>query len=330
MVGRSPIDMSLPPCGEGVGDGGVGWRPADWPHLGALNGAPESHPHPLPPPRKGEGLIPAAPADVETPATSQTVSPWGPPNPPPAPAPPPAQPSRVSEFVWGLISTLLLAAWVAWQMNWVWGTAVILGLFVHEFGHVLVINWAGSGPSRIRIIPFLGGAATMTRPPDSQIKGVLIALSGPVFGLIAALPFFVLAERTGQAIWEGGAFVIAALNLLNLAPAPPLDGSKALGPLLARIHPALERGALAIVGVLAVAWTFSRGSIIVPLFISLSVMASLRRGLGRPPSRPFTWSEWLLGLALYALALALCAAVAVVAAQGAHINSRFFSFGGVR
>ena len=35
--------------------------------------------------------------------------------------------------------------------------AGMIGLFVHEGGHMLVINALGCGPSRLRIIPFLGG-----------------------------------------------------------------------------------------------------------------------------------------------------------------------------
>jgi Zn-dependent protease len=260
-------------------------------------------------------------------AEADTVSPWGSPS-PPAPTPP-AGPSRLQTLAWGLVSTLLLAAWIAWQMGWLWAVAAVFGVFVHEFGHVLVINWAGSGPSRIRIIPFFGGAATMERPPDSDFKGVLIALAGPVFGLLATLPFFGLSALTGRPAWQSGAFVIAAINLLNLAPAPPLDGSKALGPILARVHPALERLALFAVGAFAVAWTFSRGSIILPVFISLSVLASLRAGRLRAPAAPLTWTEWTVGLVFYLGALAICGAIAAMAAVGAGVSFNL-SFGGVR
>jgi Zn-dependent protease len=260
-------------------------------------------------------IVPAAP-----------ISPWA-----DAPAvdipPSPKEPSRLQALLWGVTGTLLLAAWLSYQMGLLWGIAAVIGVFVHEFGHVLVINWAGSGPSRIRIIPFFGGAATMARPPDTELKGVLIALSGPVFGLLAALPFFGLAAATEQPAWLTGAFVIAGFNLLNLAPAPPLDGSKALGPVLARIHPLLERGALLAVGLAAIAWSFSRGAWWIALFIGLSIFASLRTAQLRPAARPLSWSEWALALALYILAVALCGGLLWLAAAGAGIGSHFFSFG---
>lgn len=261
-------------------------------------------------------------------ATAVPVSPWA--DPPAAEAPPAAAKPRpwLSSFAWGVLSTLLLAAWLSLALGPLWGLALIVGVFVHEFGHVLVINWAGSGPSRIRIVPFLGGAATMSRPPDTELKGVLIALAGPVFGLVAALPFFALAAWLGEPGWLVGAFVISGFNLLNLAPAPPLDGSKALGPLLARVHPALERVALVLVGGLAVIWTFSRGNLPAALFIGLSLLASLRAARLRPASRALGWGEWALGLALYGLAVGLCGAVVWLSAAGAHIDPHFFSFGG--
>lgn len=268
-------------------------------------------------------IVPAAP-----------ISPWA--DPPVAPTtaaqtpPPVVQPSRLTSFFWGVVSTLLLAAWISWQLGWLWGLSAVAGVFVHEFGHVLVINWAGSGPSRIRIIPFFGGAASMERPPETELKGVLIALAGPVFGLVAALPFFGLAAWTGQSAWLTGAVVICGFNLLNLAPAPPLDGSKALGPMLAKIHPLLERAALLVVGLAAMAWTFSRGSWLVPLFIGLSIFVSLRAAQLRPSSRALTWSEWALGLTLYGLALGLCGGVLWLAASGSHLNAPLFSFGGAR
>jgi hypothetical protein len=137
---------------------------------------------------------------TENAAAAPVVSPWGTAD---APAPEAAKPaarsaSPAQEFAWGLISTLLLAGWVALWAGPLGAVALVGGVFVHEFGHLMVINWAGAGPSRIRIIPFFGGAATMSRIPDSDFKGVLIALAGPAFGLLFALPFWGLAAATGQ------------------------------------------------------------------------------------------------------------------------------------
>jgi len=268
-----------------------------------------------------------APIIAETPA----VSPWG----PPAEAPPApelerlAKPTPANQFVWGLISTLILAAWIALWAGWLGAVALVGGVFVHEFGHLMVINRAGCGPSRIRIIPFFGGAATMSKAPQSDFIGVLIALAGPAFGLVAAIPFVALGLATGQRGWLAGAFYVGALNLINLAPAAPLDGSKALGPALARIHPWLERGALVVIALLALAWSLQRGSW---LFAAVIGFGALRAFTAmRLAARPLSAAEWAGSVALYALVVGACLAVTLWAAQGAGIGLRLLSgFGGAR
>ena len=226
------------------------------------------------------------------------------------------EPSPASRLIWGLISTALLAGWIAWHMGWVWAVAGVFGVFVHEFGHVLAMNALGSGPGRIVIVPFVGGAAIPKRAPSSEFRGVLIALAGPVFGLLAMAPFFTAFAATGQTVWLGGAFFIAVINLLNLAPAPPLDGSKAFGPALAWVHPWIERGALILIGALVVLWAVQRGSWIFAVFVGLGVLSAVRSGQIRTPSRRLTTPEWLGSLALYAAALALCLGAVLFAVGG--------------
>jgi hypothetical protein len=201
--------------------------------------------------------------------------------------------------------------------------ALVGGVFVHEFGHLLVINWAGSGPSTIRIIPFLGGAASMRRAPDSDFKGVLIALAGPAFGLLAALPFALVGEFSGQKSWLVGVFYVGALNLINLAPAAPLDGAKALGPVLGRIHPWLERIVLLAIAIGVLAWALVSGNWLFALVVALgATRAFLMTGAG-PVSRPLTLVEWLGALALYAVVVALCAAVTLWAIRAGGVEPQF-------
>jgi len=272
---------------------------------------------------------------AETPLTENAVvAPWGTAD-APVPEPPPAAgaaraASPASEFVWGLISTLLLAGWIALWAGWMGAVALVGGVFVHEFGHLMVINWAGAGPSRIRIIPFFGGAATMRRVPDSDFKGVLIALAGPAFGLLAALPFWALAAFTGQRGWLAGAFYVGALNLINLAPAAPLDGAKAFGPVLGRIHPQLERAALVVIALVALAWAIERGSLLFAGVIAFGALRAFAAGGVRPAARRLSAPEWLASVALYLLVIAACAAVTVAAAGGAGIGLRLLQFGGGR
>lgn len=215
---------------------------------------------------------------------------------------------------WAIVSTLLLGGLIWWWTgSWVIVVALIFGLLVHEYGHVLAMNRLGMGPAKIYIIPFLGGLAKAQRNPRSEWDGVLVALAGPAFGLLAAAPFFGLWQITGQPAWLTGAFAIALINLVNLAPAPPLDGSKALGPVLARIHPMLEWAALLITGALVVWWGVSNGSFLFAAFLGIALIGHLRRGAWRPYGRPLTWGEAGLSAVLFLVTTAACVAVGVAA-----------------
>jgi Zn-dependent protease len=213
-----------------------------------------------------------------------------------------------------IISSALLAAWIGWQMGWAWAAAGIVGLLVHELGHLVMINLLGCGPGRIHFIPFLGGAATMSRPPNTEFKGVLIALAGPLAGLLAAVPFIFIFEQTDERAWLGGIYFIGMINLINLAPAPPLDGSKALGPALARIHPWLERGALFLVGAAAVGYAAWTRNYLFSLLVGLSLVSLLRtRPVARPTGERLTLVQWLASVGLWMIALALCLKVVIFA-----------------
>ena len=197
--------------------------------------------------------------------------------------------------------------------SWVVAVAVIWGLLVHEYGHVLAMNRVGMGPARIYIIPFLGGLAKGQRPPTSEWHGVLVSLAGPFFGLLAAIPFFALYVALNGPAWLIGAAVIAAINLVNLAPAPPLDGSKAIGPVLAKIHPWLERGAMILIGALVVYWGVMTGRWILAAFLAIALIGHLRRGFWRPDGRQLTVRESVFSVGLFLATAAACAGVGLAA-----------------
>lgn len=239
--------------------------------------------------------------------------------------------------LWAIVSTGLLGGFIWWASgSWIVALAAIVGLFVHEYGHVLAMNRLGMGPAKIFIIPFLGGAARASRLPKSEWDGVLVSLAGPAFGLMAAVPFLVLYIATRESTWLLGVFTIAMLNLINLAPAPPLDGSKALGPVLARIHPMVEIAAIGLVGLIVVAWGVSNGSLIFAAFLALSLIGHLRRGRWRPEGRRLDWREAGFSVGLFVATTLACVGVALAAllplaggslTDALAIGARYFEFG---
>ena len=253
-------------------------------------------------------------------------------------AAPAAEPplDRGQHPVWAVLSTLLLGGFI-WYLtqSWVIAVAAIWGLLVHEYGHVLAMNRLGMGPARIYIIPFLGGVAKSQRLPQSEWHGVLVSLAGPAFGLLAAIPFFAGFIVTNNGLWLQGVFAIAIINLVNLAPAPPLDGSKALGPVLARIHPLLEKAAMVLVGGLVVVWGVTNGSYILAAFLALALIGHLRRGAWRPEGRQLTGGEAVRSVGLFLLTAAACAGLVLAAlmpvtnslAEALALGGRYFEFG---
>ena len=255
-------------------------------------------------------------SDIET--SPRKPGPWDA-TPAPSPARDTVPDSAVVEpaekdqsLVWALISTGLMAGFLWWiSGSVVVAAAVLVGLFVHEAGHVLAMNRLGMGPARIYIIPFLGGLAKARRAPKSEWHGVLVALAGPAFGLLAMIPFVAVGLALRQPEWLAGAFFVALLNLVNLVPAPPLDGSKALGPVLTRVHPRLEQVVLLLIGGLAVWWGVSTGRFILAVFLAIAVIGHLRRGAWRPDEGPLSIGQAMQSLGLYLATGAVCAAAAV-------------------
>lgn len=199
---------------------------------------------------------------------------------------------------------LLYLAWVSG--SWVVALVVLVGLVVHEGGHALAMTKAGCGPVRMIFIPFLGGLAVASRPPRTQFVGALIALAGPAVGITMVVPALTLFYVTGNEGWVIGAFFIAILNILNLFPAPPLDGSHIVGPVLARINPHLERYVAVGLGAVAALWAAASGSYLIAFFIGLSTFSVLRFGVQRGHSTPLEGNESALSLGLYLAVATLC------------------------
>ncbi|WP_332625055.1 site-2 protease family protein [Brevundimonas sp.] len=213
----------------------------------------------------------------------------------------------------GLVLSTLLMVGFLWFLtqSWVIAVSLMFALLVHEYGHVLAMNRLGMGPARIYVIPFLGGLAKATHEPKNEWIGVLVSLAGPAFGLLAMVPLVAIGLATGDGQWMAAAFFVAMLNLINLVPAPPLDGSKALGPVLARVHPQLEKLVLLVIGVAVVVWGITTGRYILAVFLGLAIWGHLSKGGLRSVTGPLSWKQAGLSLGLFVLTAVACGGAAV-------------------
>jgi len=121
----------------------------------------------------------------------------------------------------------------------VFGPAFAIGLvmliFVHEMGHVLVI-WRKKLPASAPIfIPFLGAAIFLKQRPQDPLTDAQISYGGPALGSVGAFVCFAIYLQTQNPLWLVYAHLGFFLNLFNLAPAVPLDGGwivRAISPKL--------------------------------------------------------------------------------------------------
>ncbi|MEI7931837.1 MAG: site-2 protease family protein [Alphaproteobacteria bacterium] len=222
--------------------------------------------------------------------------------------PPPAS-APEQNLAWNLRSTLILAIWLGWNNTWQFAVAGVSGILVHELGHALTINAFGLGPSRIHLVPFFGGLATQPKPSPTQMRSVLISLAGPAFGLLAAIPFFVMYGVTNVAAWRDGVIFIAAINMLNLFPARPLDGARAIGPVLRRIHPWVELSVAGLLGLIGIVASLLLGMYIIAVVIGFSIVGLVRNHNVEASGTPLSGGEMAGALGLYALTGLLCLAV---------------------
>jgi len=229
------------------------------------------------------------------------------------PAPKPIQPKKARNGQVTLVVSTLLMVGFLWFLtgSWVIAGSLMFALFVHEYGHVLAMNRLGMGPAKIYVIPFLGGLAKGQTAPRTEWIGVLVSLAGPAFGLLAMLPLLAVWAVTGNVEWVAAAFFVAMLNLINLVPAPPLDGSKALGPVLAKVHPMLEKLVLLAIGIAVVGWGVMTGRYILAVFLGLAIWGHLSKGGLRNYEGPLSGGEAVKSLGLFVLTAAVCSGAAV-------------------
>jgi len=124
-----------------------------------------------------------------------------------------------SPFIWALIFAISL----------------VVSIFLHEFGHVLVAQAQGFKVRYISLM-MLGGVSQMERLPVEPLAEFEVAIIGPLVSLgIAGLLFWIRAVSLSANLdfycyWVGQTNL--ALGIFNLLPAFPTDGGRVLRSIL--------------------------------------------------------------------------------------------------
>ncbi|MEM6393782.1 MAG: site-2 protease family protein [Planctomycetota bacterium] len=150
---------------------------------------------------------------------------------------------------WWSTALVLLISGVAFVLlgsaYWDWRLAVMLVpiLLLHEAGHWVAMKGLGYRDLRMFFLPLLGAAVTGTERDARAWKRVVVALAGPVPGMVLAVPVGLVgsywqvhgvpgwlpgggaAGGVGVAEWMVELAVLTVvINLFNLLPVLPLDG----------------------------------------------------------------------------------------------------------
>jgi len=175
---------------------------------------------------------------------------------------------------WKTLLSMLVFLGVYVQMwGWKFALGFVVGIYIHEMGHVAALTRYGIEATAPMFIPGLGALVRLKQYPADAREDARVGLAGPVWGLGAALLAGAIGYVTGAAIWLAIAQATAFINLFNLIPFWQLDGGRGF-------H-ALSRGQRWIAAaVIAGVWAVSHQGLLVLLLI-LAVVQAMRGGAER-------------------------------------------------
>ncbi len=142
------------------------------------------------------------------------------------------------------------------------GAVFLVGLVIHEWGHVVAMKRVGIPTRGFYLIPFVGGVAFANRPFAHPGEEAFVAAAGPVFGLLSLPLCWVLAYGASGGHVEAASTatqIVAFLNLFNLLPIAPLDGGRILRSVVSCISPRATWvfSILSVIGALVLSWVLS-------------------------------------------------------------------------
>jgi Zn-dependent protease len=115
----------------------------------------------------------------------------------------------------------------AYMFKWGWGTAtgVVFLVLVHEMGHVFSAKYYRIPVTAPMFIPFVGAYVLLKSRPLDAWTNAIISYAGPLAGGLGGWAALLLEPILGWPSLLTVAFYTFLLNLFNLLPIPPLDGS---------------------------------------------------------------------------------------------------------
>lgn len=110
--------------------------------------------------------------------------------------------------------------------GWPLACGIVASIYIHEMGHVSVLERFGLAASAPMFIPGVGALVLLRQHISDPIVDARIGLAGPVWGLGAGAAALAVSWLTGNSTWGAIAELTGFINLFNLIPVWQLDGSR--------------------------------------------------------------------------------------------------------
>lgn len=129
--------------------------------------------------------------------------------------------------------SLILSLGIYWSaFGWQLAVGVLVGLYLHEMGHVFALKHYGIPASAPMFIPGFGAYVRLHEHPANAVENARVGLAGPSLGLMVALICYGIFSATGIPILAALARITAWINLFNLLPFWQLDGNRGVMALM--------------------------------------------------------------------------------------------------
>jgi Zn-dependent protease len=126
-------------------------------------------------------------------------------------------------------TALLSVGAYALLFPWQFAVGLVVLIFIHEIGHVLILRRYGVAATAPVFIPFMGAFIGMKQLPKNATMEAYVGLGGPVIGSLGAFACYAAFLATDHAVWLVLAYIGIIINLFNLLPIMPLDGGRIAG-----------------------------------------------------------------------------------------------------
>ncbi len=127
-----------------------------------------------------------------------------------------------------LISLVLFASLGLFVLSWSGVVILVVVLLIHELGHFIGMKLFRYRDVQMFFIPLLGAAVAGSETMPSGARRALVALLGPLPGIMLGVIFAVLYLVDRQDIYLQFARTFLFINAFNLLPLHPLDGGRFL------------------------------------------------------------------------------------------------------